>query len=324
MLALPLLLLLTPLSVLTRPTSSPRSTPNIQTIHQFSGVTLENLAPRSNGHLLLTATNQPHLYDIDPRTSSSTPITLPDISGVHSILGIAETAPDVFAVAAGIYDTSNEVPTFGSFSVWSVNMNTAQPTVKLITAIPEAQGLNGLAALNGFSGTVLVADSILGAVWKVNVATGAYSMAIQNSNFAPSASAPVGHSLGINGLRTVGNSLYFTNSAQGIFGSIRINPDGSAAGEVEVLATRAQPSELYDDFDMDPAGNAWITTHAGVQGAPGIIYEVTRGGVQTSMTGEGTSFNQPTSARFGRGSQSGTLYVVDAANGQLTAVTNAS
>lgn len=317
MLALPLLLLLTPLSVLTRPTSSPRSTPNIQTIHQFSGVSLENLAPRSNGHLLLTATNQPHLYDIDPRTPSSTPITLPDIPGVHSILGIAETAPDVFAVAAGIYDTSNDVPTFGSFSVWSVNMNTAQPTVKLITAIPEAQGLNGLAALNGFSGTVLVADSVLGAVWKVNVATGAYSMAIQNSNFAPSASAPVGHSLGINGLRTVGNSLYFTNSAQGIFGSIRINPDGSAAGEVEVLAT-TPPSEFYDDFDMDPAGNAWITRH------PGIINEVTRGGVQTTMTGEGTSFQQPTSARFGRGSQSGTLYVVDAQNGQLTAVTNAS
>lgn len=210
------------------------------------------------------------------------------------------------------------VPTFGSFSVWSVNMNTAQPTVKLITAIPEAQGLNGLAALNGFSGTVLVADSILGAVWKVNVATGAYSMAIQNSNFAPSASEPVGHSLGINGLRTVPNSLYFTNSAQGIFGSMRINPDGSAAGEVEVLATKAQPSDFYDDFDMDPAGNAWITTH------PGMIYQVTRGGVQTKMTGEGTSFNQPTSARFGRGPQSGTLYVVDAANGQLTAVTNAS
>ena len=317
MLALPLLLLLTPLSVLTRPTSSPRSTPNIQTIHQFSKVSLENLAPRSNGHLLLTATNQPHLYDIDPRTSSSTPVTLPDIPGVHSILGIAETAPDVFAVAAGIYNISDDVPTFGSFSVWSVNMNTAQPTVKLITAIPEAQGLNGLAALNGFSGTVLVADSVLGAVWKVNVATGAYSMAIQNSNFAPSASAPVGHSLGINGLRTFGNSLYFTNSAQGIFGSIRINPDGSAAGEVQVLA-RAPASEIYDDFDMDPAGNAWITTH------PGIINEVTRGGVQTTMTGEGTSFNQPTSARFGRGPQSGTLYVVDAANGQLTAVTNAS
>ena len=272
----------------------------------------------------MTATNQPHLYDIDPRTSSSTPITLPDISGVSSILGIAETAPDVFAVAAGIYNISNLVPVFGSFSVWSVNMNTAQPTVKLITAIPEAQGLNGAAALNGFSGTVLIADSILGAVWKVNVATGAYSMAIQNSNFAPSASAPAGHSLGINGLRTVGNSLYFTNSAQGIFGSIRIHPDGSAAGAVEVLATRAQPTQSYDDFDIDSAGTAWIATHAGVRNAPGIINEVTREGVQTNMTGEGNSFNQPTSARFGRGPQSGTLYVVDAANGQLTAVTNAS
>ena len=257
------------------------------------------------------ATNQQHLYDIDPRTSPSTPKILPEIPGIGSVLGIAETAPEVFAVAAGDF-SSGRTPVFGSFSVWSVNMNTPQPTVKLITAIPEAECLNGAAALNGFSGSVLIADSVLGAVWKVNVATGHYSIAIQHSGFASTPSVP--QSLGVNGLRISANSLYFTNSAQGIFGRVRIHPDGSAAGDVEVLATRAQSTYMYDDFDIDLAGNAWITTH------PGMIYEVTRDGVQTNVTGDASAFVQPTSARFGRGSQSRTLYVVDAANGHLVAI----
>ena len=61
--SLSLLLLLAPLSALTRPTPSPSA---IQTIYKFSNFTLENLAPRSNGNLLLTASNQPCLYTLDP------------------------------------------------------------------------------------------------------------------------------------------------------------------------------------------------------------------------------------------------------------------
>ena len=331
MLSLPLLLLLTPLSVLARPTMSPRSSPSIHLIYEFSDFRLENLAQRSNGHLLLTASNQPYLYDIDPHASSPKPKILPKLSDVGSIFGIAETAPDVFAVAAGNYTTSNHStrvpgePTSGSFSVWTLNMTAAEPIVKLITAIPEAELLNGAAALNGFTGTVLIADSILGAIWKVDVATGDYSKAVQNSAFAPNASEPVGDSFGINGLRIFREKVYFTNSAQGTFARIPVNSDGSAAGDVEILARTAQPSlETYDDLDMDPEGNVWIASHsftASLFASSNIINEVTPGGVQTNLTS--TSFLLPTSARFGF---EGELYVVNYGNssvsGQLVVVSN--
>ena len=282
---------------------------------------MENLAARSNGHLLLTASNQPYLYDINPSASSITPTILPQFSNVGSVLGIAETSPDVFAVAAGNYSASR-VPTFGSFAVWSVNMNTAEPTVKLITTIPEAKGLNGAAALNGFTGTVLIADSILGAIWKVDVNTGAYSMAIQNSDLNPDPSVAEGQSLGINGLRMADDSVYFTNSYQGTYGRIPINSDGSASGDAEILARTLSSSDLYDDFDLNSAGTAYISIH------PNAINEVTTAGVSTNMTGDGSSFLQPTSARFGRGSEVNTLYVGNYGNGevfgQVVAVTNLS
>ena len=310
MLNLPLLLLLAPLSVLARPASSPRSAPTVRSIGEFSEFGLENLAPRSNRHLLLTASNQPFLYDIDPTASSPSPSKLPSIPGVIGVLGIAETSADVFAVAAGNY--TNEVPTTGSFGIWQVDMNQAEPTVKLITQIPTAEGLNGMTALNGFSGTVLVADSILGAVYKVDVSTGAYSIAIQNDDFAPSATKT--SSFGINGLRMSGGELYFTNSAQGLFGRLPINAEGAAEGDVQILARLDASAGTYDDFDVDCGGNSWIATHNN------MLLTVTIGGTQTNMTGGTTPFLQPTSARFGRENENAVLYVVNDQNGQLFAV----
>ena len=307
MLGLPLLLLLAPLSVLTRPTSSPRSAPSIKSIYTVSDFGLENLAVRSNGHLLLTASNQSYLYDIDPSASGPNPTKLPPLSDVASVLGIAETSPDVFAVAAGNFSNFKAIP--GSFSVWSVNMNTAEPTVKLITKIPEAEGLNGATALNGFStGTVLIADSIAGGIWKVDVNTGAYSKIIENAALNP----PTATSFGINGLRMSGNSLYFSNSGQGTIGRIPVNGDGSAAGAVEILANATSSSFKYDDLDIDSEGNVWVATH------PGSINKVTPEGVQSNMTG----FANPTSARFGKGATVETLYVVDIGNGGVVAVSN--
>ena len=311
MLTSSLLLLLAPFGVLTRPTSSPRASPNIKSIYHFPNFNLENLAPRSNGHLLLTATNQPYLCDLDPSASSITPTFLPRLSEVTSVLGIAETSPDVFAVAAGNYSSASAAVA-GSFAVWSVNMKTSSPTVKLITKIPDAKGLNGAAALTGNTGTVLVADSVLGAVWKVDVMTGGYSIAVQDPALAPDASKPSGTSTGINGLRMHGSLLYFTNSAKGTYGRIRINADGTAAGDAVVLATRPLSSGIWDDFDRHLQGDAWIATH------PNSITEVASGGVQTSVSGGGATFVQPTSARFGRGARTDVLYVVSAGNGTIS------
>ena len=290
----------------------------VQLIYQFKGrVALENLAVRSNGRLVLTVSNEPMVYAMNPIARNAPPTPLPRIPGVTSLTGIVETAPDVFAVAAGNWSSETFQGTPGSFSIWSVDFNPPQPTVKIIASIPEADALNGLTALKGSPDIILAADSAAGAVRRLNVTSGEYSVAIQSPLFANSGIVPIG----INGLRTFDGHLYYLNSAQGAYGRVPLNADGSAAGEVEVLARINLPA-IYDDFDMDWEGTAWIATHGN------MLNEVTVEGKQRNFTGNGQNLEmtEPTSAQFGRGSKQAenTIYVTTAGNdkvgGQVFAV----
>ncbi|MCJ1381737.1 hypothetical protein MMC17_004848, partial [Xylographa soralifera] len=333
-----LILLLAPFNVLTLP--SPESqlvlqsvgssvvqsevdaatSSTVQLLYQFQlddPVYLENLAPRSNGDLVLTASNKPFAYLFDPKARNKPPQPLPGIPGIASLTGIVETAPDVFAVVAGNWSRGTFMGVPGSFSIWSVDLTKPRPVVKKIVSIPEAHALNGITALEGSPNSVLIADSGLGTVWRLNVATGDYSIAIQSPLFTNSSSNP----MGINGIRTFDGKLYFLNSAQRAYGRIALKPDGSGAGEVEIIARIDVPLK-YDDFDMDWTGTAWIATH------PNMLIEITIEGKQRNITGDGKNMDmaQPTSAQFGRGSKQNehTVYMTTAGDnkvgGQIVAV----
>ena len=340
MLGLLLTLVFAPLNVLTLPLSfsfpadqlllQPAGSPFLETetaaapssavqlIYQFKDrVALENLAVRSNGHLVLTASNQPIVYDMNPIARNAPPIPLPRIPGVTGLTGIVETAPDVFAVVAGNWSSETFQGTPGSFSIWSVDFNPSRPTVKIIASIPEATALNGLTTLEGSPDIVLAADSALGAIRRLNVTSGEHTLAIESPLFAGTRIIP----LGINGLCTFDGQLYFLNSAQGTYGRVPLNTDGSAAGEVQILARINLPA-VYDDFDMDWEGTAWIATHGN------MLNEITVEGKQRNVTGTGpkTEMIEPTSAQFGRGSKEAekTVYVTAAGNktagGQVLAI----
>ncbi|MCJ1260525.1 hypothetical protein MMC22_000386 [Lobaria immixta] len=175
-------------------TSSP-----VSLLYQFNETTMfENLAARSNGHLLLTTIKQAHVYSYDPhRNVTSLLYTFPKSA---STLGIVEAAPDVFIVAVGNWSgrgpVAKAVP--GSFSVWSMdlNNNTEQPIVSKITGIPEAEGLNGMTTIKESSDLVLIADSWLGTIWRVNIKSGNYSKAIEHVLFTNTSD----FSIGINGI----------------------------------------------------------------------------------------------------------------------------
>ncbi|MCJ1291025.1 hypothetical protein MMC34_002567 [Xylographa carneopallida] len=300
----------------TEVTAAPSSA--VQLVYQFKDrVALENLAVRSNGHLVMTASNQAIVYDINPAARNAPPVPLPKIPGVTGLTGIVETAPDVFAVVAGNWSIEGFKATPGSFSIWSVDFNRPQPTVKIIASIPEADALNGLTALKDSPEIILAADSVAGVVRRLNVTSGEHSVAIQSPLFARTSMIP----LGINGLCTFDGQLYFLNSAQGIYGRVPLNADGSAAGEVTVLARINLPA-VYDDFDMDWEGTAWIATHGN------MLSEITVEGKQRNVTANGQSMEmtEPTSAQFGRGSKQAenTVYIVTAGNntvgGQVVAV----
>ena len=230
----------------------------VRQLYQFenNSTRLENLAVRANSKLVLDVVTKPIIYELDPSVSHPKPKMLHTFTGVNSVLGIDEIAPDLFAVVVGNF-SNPEVHQPGSFSLWSVDLNPSKgPNVTLITAIPDANALNGLTTLPGTPPMVLIADSFLGALWRVNTMTGNYTKIYDSPLLLNTSSTK----LGINGIRMFHGRLHFFNSAQGTYGRILLHDDGSPAGEVEILA-RIEEKGIWDDFDMDWEGNAWVAIH---------------------------------------------------------------
>ena len=276
----------------------------VKLVYQFQDrVTLENLAARSNGHLLMTSTSHACIHYLNPSGASCK--MLVDFPEATSTLGIVEISSDFFIVAVGNYSTTTFAGVPGSFSVWSVDLNTNTPTKKKITAIPEANALNGMTTLEGVSDVVLISDSSLGGVWRLNVTSGKYDMPIRHVLFTNCTSK---FPLGINGIRTYEQQLYFVNSAQQIYGRLSIDEAGKPTSEPQILARAGPGVFAWDDIALDWEGNGWIATHAN------MVTEVTVGGKQRNFTGddEKTDMKQPTSIIWGRGSQAAekTLYIV--------------
>ena len=299
---------------------APSYTYTIRQIYQFSDSSftdIENVATRSNGQLLLNLITEPSTYYIDPTEENPTAKHLYTFPRGTSLTGIAEYESDVFGIVVGNYSVSGYAGVLGSFSVWSLDFRSrSTPIARKIADIPEAQALNGMTAVQESPGLLLIADSALGLVWSLNVSTGKYQKAIEDPLLGPTEAFP----LGINGLHVHQSTLFFTNSAQGLFGQVQITNKGNASGKAQKI-TSPFNGNIYDDFALDQEGNAWITNH------PSQITEVTYpGGKQLSIAGgmDSTQFVQPTSATFGRGSQvqQCTLYVVGAGMATNTSTTS--
>jgi hypothetical protein len=207
---------------------------------------------------------------------------------------------------SGVWDLVNTCTTF--LNIWTIDLCPSSPVVKHITAITNSTIFNGLAAIPS---TVLVlgADSALGAVWRVNIRTGEYGIAFSDPLLAPLGTDP-GTNLGINGMRVSadGKWVYFTNSAQGIFGRVPISRYGEKIGDLEVIASVGVPTGVagvhFDDFALDGKGKAWIATHPSDE----IEAEVGKGVVKDIQNV--TLLLNPTSAAFWTGRREGKEDVV--------------
>jgi hypothetical protein len=241
---------------------APRDLPlPTKAIYQFPNSTwIENIGVRPNGLLLLNLVTSPDMYMLDPETQAARLIyTFPD---ALSVLGIAEVSPDVFTVVVGNFSLVTVSSVKGSYSIWKVDFNSnikdnVEPTVTKAADIPEAVFLNGMEPLTGSDNEVLVADSGLGAVWKVDVCSGKYEIVIQIPEMSPPATAKL--QIGINGLHLFNGYLYWTNSEASSFYRAKVDQGGS-------LAPGATAELLYsgtfmDDFIFDDRGNAWIATN---------------------------------------------------------------
>jgi hypothetical protein len=306
---------------------SPTSFPN-QVILQ-SPVLFENIAVRASSELLLTSFASPTLFTLDPHTINGTLAAVHTFPNATALTGLAEYRPGVFALVAAIVNTTTLRGVRGSAVIWSIDLTSPAPAVRVICALPSSEGANGMTAMAGHPDVVLVADSIAGGVWQIDVHTGNAHLAIQDASMLPDAPAPA---LGINGLHVHGASpyLYFSNSQHGTLSRVALGWEGlnvTAASAVETLVTIQSPDaeQNPDDFALDREGRAWVTVHPGAVAL--VSPPLNRNGNWSQSTvlgdaeGSDGALVQPTSAAFGRGSalQEKTLYVVTAA-GQIVAV----
>ena len=251
---------------------------------------LENLAVRGCGSILLTTTTSPDLWLINPFTPSPTPNLLHRFSSGSFTVGITETIPDTFQVIVASATLENN-------SIYTVSfpINSDVPLIHLAATVSGAGLLNGLATLN--PNTVLAADSYKGVVWAIDTLTGASRIAISDPLMAPLTTSVFESTIGINGIKLRGSTLYFTNSAQAIFAKMEIQPNGTAINAAEVIA-HSPPGTTYDDFALDGRGDAFVATSQG-----NTIEEIGRAGEpQIIVAGNinSTEIAEPTAAQFGR------------------------
>ncbi|KAI3327800.1 hypothetical protein HD806DRAFT_335267 [Xylariaceae sp. AK1471] len=236
-----------------------------RTIYQLGdsipGSWFENVALRQNGDLLVTML-QPNasVYSIQQPLSESPKASIISIGNANGTTGIAETSPDVFAIAAGLW-SDLAVPVTGTMALWRLDLTGPEPTTRLITNMPEAGLLNGVTSISlGSSPAVLVADSGLDLVWRVDLVTGAYETAVKVPEMAavPDHVAP---QLGVNGVKARDGYLYFSNSNLASIFRIAIDENGYALDGAEAEQVAKFDVDNIDDFAIDENGDYWAATN---------------------------------------------------------------
>jgi hypothetical protein len=176
------------------------------------------------------------------------------------LFGIIEVKDDVFYIGGGVVDPKTFSNEHGACAVFEVDMTSfakdSKPTVKKAAPLTDAGLPNGFELLSKEAGTILIADSEYGFVWKVNVNDGNVEKVIELEEMKPL--PPPAMQIGINGLSVRDGYLYWSNTVQQLFCRVEINEEGKATGPVEVL----ERNLLIDDFCFDKDGNAWLAQHA--------------------------------------------------------------
>jgi len=303
------------ISVPTQPANDGHLAP-VRLLYEYPlGTWLENIAIRPTGELLLTFANSAHVDQLDPFAASSTPVTVATLPDRTSNFGIAETAPDAFAVLHGNFSLgSGTVP--GSWSVWSLSFRSAHSSaaqVSKIVDLSDANFTNGLTAVPN-SPYLLAGDIRTGAIYRISTSTKSVDTPFASvpslTNLTAPATDPIYGDVATNGLHISGSALYFANTGQGILGAIPIRADGRPAGEAHVVAS-AQPDLEYDDFALKD-GFAYMVTGYGDSIERVRLDGKKRGRVIAGKDND-TTIAQPTSAAFGRTEKDReVLYVVTA------------
>lgn len=269
---------------------------------------LENICVRSDGSILVSSVDPKNLYYLPcPEGDQS---VVPQV--VHtfeaSVMGIVELEHNVF------YISVNDLFSQEKGSVLRrLDMNSFDPLTKtfpqpraILTLPTRARVLNGSAVLS--PNTILCADSWAALIWQIDIppqGQGEPSARVwmEHQMFEPSKDPEKWDVPGANGLKynSKTQTVYFTTTAQTIFGRIQIDPKtmDPVSSAPEDFATTEEHWMWADDMILDEdAGCAYVTTHR--QNTIERIDLTT--GARKNMAGDPTNLNLigPTAGSWSR------------------------
>lgn len=222
---------------------------------------------RNNGDLLVTQfAPAPVIFTVrNPSSTNAKLETIYEFKTITNILGITETLPDTFVIAGG-NTTANATGYVGTFSAWEVRFSKDTATVRKIVDIPEAMLLNGVVAVPDMPNVVLIADSQIGVLFRLDTKRGIYEVIADRPDFKPHPerfNKTVG--FGINGVKIRDGFLYFSNTNLVNIYRVRIANDGYLASDgeatIEVYADLNAITTFIDDFEIGPDGTVWVVTN---------------------------------------------------------------
>jgi sugar lactone lactonase YvrE len=267
------------------------SAANLTTVFQYPpGTWLENIAHMRNGSLLVTLIGSPEVRIVNPTVSPATSALVTSFPHANSVLGITEVKKDVFAVAVGTLNTSNNTPARGSFSIWTVDLGceNAGAEVRKVLDVPSMGMPNGVTTLT--PNLLLVADSWNGNIVAVTLSPPSSSVILRDQTLEADFSGKASLPFGVNGLKfhSRTSTLYFSNTVQNLLGRVKVNAKtGAAIGLFETIAQGEHVSQP-DDFAVMADGSVLLARPVAdtIQHikSNGRVREVAKGGLASGAT----------------------------------------
>ena len=202
------------------------------------------------------------IYSVSGATANTANTSLVHkFDDLNAATGIIETQPGVFTFLAG-KQSDLGVGIHGTFGVFELDTTQGKPIITELVHIPDSGLVVGVIPVPGMPNTLLVSDSTLGKVWRVDTVTRKCEQVLQDVSMKPPAWAPL--PFGIGGIQLYKGYLYFVVCFEALIYRIRFTDDGYLAPGAEVELVLALRSIYIDNFVIGPGDDdiIWAATNA--------------------------------------------------------------
>ncbi|KAL8770435.1 MAG: hypothetical protein Q9209_003861 [Squamulea sp. 1 TL-2023] len=254
----------------------------LRNVHQFPLPTyLQDVAVGSRGDLYMTTVfPDGSIYSVSGATNTTPTINhVQKFDNVNAATGIVEIKPRVFNFLAG-RQSDLGVGIHGTFGVFELDTRTGKPNITELVHVPDSGLIIGVIPVPNLPHILLVSDSTLGRIWRIDTATRKYEPVLGDRTMKP---PPWGVlPFGIGGIQLHKGYLYFVACFEARIYRIRFTDDGYPAAGAEVELVVALRSIYIDNFVIGPGEYdvIWAATNADNR-----LFAITLDGIITVVAG---------------------------------------